>query len=72
MFHLSSKGKLLEQVSSKSDSKKGVKKLVLVSTTSTPVTGTREEAVEDVKLVETIKAVETAQFDKHGEESKGE
>ena len=51
--------------------KSGVKKLVSVSTTSTPVTGTGEEAVESAESVENGEAVETAEFDKDGKESKG-
>ena len=55
---------LLEQVSL--ESKKGVKKLVSVSATSTPMTKTRKEAVE------TAKAVDTTKIGKNSEESKGE
>ena len=43
-----------------------VKKLVSVLATSTPVTGTREEAVEAAEFVETIR------IGKDDEESKGE
>ena len=49
-----------------SESEGAVKKLVSVSTTSTPVTETREEAVE------TAKAVETAEAGKDGKESESE
>ena len=47
---------------------KGVKKLVSVLTTSTPMTGTREEAVETAKADGTAKAIKTTEV---GEESKG-
>ena len=47
----------------------GVKKLVSVSATSTPVTGTREEAVEAAESVGTVKAVETAKVGKDNKES---
>ena len=50
----------------------GVKKLVSVLATSTPVTGTREEAVEAAESIETVKAVETAKVGKDDEESKEE
>ena len=49
-----------------SESKGGVKKLVSVSVTSTPVTETREEAVG------TTEVVETAEVGKDGEESESE
>ena len=48
------------------------KKLVLVLTTSTPVTGAREETVETPKAVETAKAIETTETGKDGKKSKGE
>ena len=63
MLHLPSEGILLEQVSPKS--KEGVKKLVLVSATSTPVIGIKEEAVE------TAEAIKTSEVDEEGKESKG-
>ena len=43
-----------------------------VSTTSTPLTGTREEAVEGAKSIETADADETAKVSKDSEESEGE
>ena len=66
MLHLSLEGTLLKQVSPEFKFKKGVKKLVSVSATSTPVTETREEAFG------TAKVIETAEAGKDGEESKGE
>ena len=60
---------LLKQVSPESE--KGVKKLVLVLATSTPVTETRKEAVKAAKAVGTTKAVQTAEVGKNGEENKG-
>ena len=54
------------------------KKLVSVSATSTPVTGTREETVETAEAVETTKAMETtkvvrtAKIGKDGQKSGGE
>ena len=56
----------------KSKSKERVKKLVSVLATSTPVTGTKEEAVETAESVETAKLVDTAEVGKNGKESKGE
>ena len=49
-----------------------VKKLVSALTTSTPVTGTREEAIETAKAIEIAEAVETTEVGKDGDESKGE
>ena len=45
---------------------------MLVSATSTPVTRTREEAVEIAESVETAEAVEIAEVDKDNEQSKSE
>ena len=50
----------------------GVKKLVSVSATSTPVTETRKEAVEAAKSVRTANTIETAEVGKDNKESKGE
>ena len=66
VLQLSLKGTLCHQVSLE------VKKLVLVSTTSTPVTGTREKTVKTAKVGETAEAGETAEVGKDGDESKGE
>ena len=63
---------LLEQVCLESESKNRVKKLVLVSATFMPLTGTRKEAVEAAKPVRTAKAVEIAEVVKDDEENKGE
>ena len=49
-----------------------VKKLVSVLAISTPVTGTREEAVEVAESIEITKTVKTAEVGKDGEDSKGE
>ena len=70
MLYLPLEGTLLKQVFP--ESKKGVKKLVSVSVTSTPLTGTREKAVETVKAIRTAEVVEIAEVGKDGEESKGE
>ena len=43
-----------------------------ILTTSTPVTGTKEEAVETAKTAETAKAIETAGAGKNGKKSEGE
>lgn len=51
-------------------SKEGVKKLGLILATSTPVTGTRKEAVENAKVGKTAEAIETAGAGKNVEESK--
>ena len=59
VLQLSPKKVLLQQVFSESEG--GVKKLVSVLVTSTPVTGTRE------KTVETIEAVEIAWAGKYPE-----
>ena len=59
-------------MSPESESEEGVKKLVSVLATSTPVTGTREEAVEAAESFGTAEAVETAEVGKDGEESEGE
>ena len=48
------------------------KNLVLVSTTSTPVTETKKETVETPEAVETAKIVETTGTGKDGKKSKGE
>ena len=48
------------------------KKLVSVSATSTPVTGTRAETIETAKAIETAEAVGTAEVGENGDESKGE
>ena len=50
----------------------GVKNLVSVLATSTPVTGTREEVVEAAKSIGTVETVETAEIGKDDKESKGE
>ena len=49
-----------------------VKKLVSVTATSTPLTGTREETVETTEAVKTAEAIKTAEVGKDGNESKGE
>ena len=59
MLDLLLEGILLEQVSPESE--EGGKKLVLVLITSTPATGTREEAVETAETI-----------GKNGKESEGE
>ena len=64
MLQLSPKGALFQQISS--ESKEGVKKLVLVLAISTPVTGTREEMVENTE------AIETAGAGKDGKENESE
>ena len=73
MLQLLPKMALLQQVPL--ESKSGVKKLVSVLATSTPMTGTREEAVVVAKIgkdgVES-KLVEAAKIGKDGAESKGE
>ena len=72
MLQLSSEGILCHQISPKD------KKLMLVPTTSMPVTGTRAETVETTEAVktaeaiETAKAVGTAEVSEDGDESKGE
>ena len=66
MLYLLLEGTLLKQVSQESESEKRVKKLVSVLATSTPMIGTREEAVE------TAEVVETAKVGKDGEKNKGE
>ena len=48
------------------------KKLVSVSTTSTPVTEAREEADKTAEAIETAEAVESTEVGKGGAESKGE
>lgn len=51
---------------------KGVKKLVLASATSMPVTGTRKKAVETIKTTETAEAVKTTKVGKDGKKNKGD
>ena len=66
MLQLSPEGTLCHQVSPEA------KKLVSVSTTSTPVTETREEEIETTEAVGTAKAVESTKVSKGGAESEGE
>ena len=49
-----------------------IKKLVLVSATSMPVTGTRAETIETAEAVKTTEAIGTAEVGEDGDESKGE